>query len=159
MGMLGYKKPACKRGHISPERTSHGACIPCAKVYRRETYERDKARRIRISMERAKENPEARRDQQRAHRLGVPVGEVRAAIARAGGRCEACSRPITHAEMCIDHCHESGRIRGVLCRFCNALEGMLNKQAGRVEQVLDYLKRAEDRYIAREIERQKRAGV
>lgn len=153
MGVLGLKKPACKRGHVSPERTNYGACIPCAKVYRQEHYQQDRDRRIRIAMERAKADPEARRDQQRAHRLGVPVAYVRAAIARANGRCEACSLPVTHETICIDHCHETGRIRGVLCRFCNALEGMLNKQKGRVENLLAYLKRAEDDYLQREIER------
>lgn len=43
--------------------------------------------------------------------------------------------------MCVDHCHETGRIRGVLCRFCNALEGILSKQPERVEQVRAYLDR------------------
>lgn len=137
--MSGRRKAACKRGHIDPPRNAHGACIPCAKAYRVETYQRDRARRIQLAIRHAKENPEARRDQQRAHRLGVPVAEVRTVIERCRGKCEACGRALAHYEMCVDHCHGSGRVRGVLCRFCNALEGMLHKQSDRVAKVEAYL--------------------
>lgn len=144
----GQRKPACKRGHVNPERSPAGACIPCRKIYYRETYERDRAQRIAYAIRRAQNNPEARRDEQRAFRLGVPVADVRAAIARAAGHCEACSTTVTHASLVVDHDHASGHVRGVLCRFCNALEGMLNKQADRVAKLRGYL----DREIARRTE-------
>jgi hypothetical protein len=146
-----WKKPACKRGHVAPKRTAHGVCILCAKDYRKENYARARAQHVARVIERAKANPEARRDQQRAVRMGVPVSEIRRVIARCEGRCEACPLPLTHAKMCVDHCHETGRIRGVLCRFCNALEGMLNKQPERIA-----LLRA---YIDREISRLERDGA
>ncbi|MGH7177010.1 MAG: endonuclease domain-containing protein, partial [Tepidisphaeraceae bacterium] len=40
-----------------------------------------------------------------------------------------------------DHDHATGKIRGVLCRFCNALEGMLNKQPERILKLVIYLER------------------
>lgn len=149
------RKPACKRGHVNPERTARGACVPCGKLYRRETYQRDRERRIRRAIDRAAANPDARRDEQRAWRLGVSVGDVRRVIAESGDRCGACSTPLVNAEMCVDHDHATGALRGVLCRFCNALEGMLNKQAGRVEFVQAYLAR----YIDREIQRLKKSSA
>lgn len=145
MTTRGWRKPACKRGHINPERTKAGGCIKCAKEYRAETYERTREDRIRRAIERAKEDPVARRDQQRAHRLGVPVAKVREAIERCAGRCEACGLSLSHDQMCVDHCHDTGRVRGVLCRFCNALEGMLNKKPERVEQVMAYVAMAMSR--------------
>ena len=145
MTTRGWKKAECKRGHVAPERTKQGACVPCRKLYRAEHYQQDRAAYIKRVIERAKENPEARRDHQRAHRLGVPVSEVREAIERSGGQCQACECPLTHATMCVDHDHITGRVRGVLCRFCNALEGMLNKQAGRVAKVQAYLARETER--------------
>lgn len=98
-----------------------------------------------MAVERAKTDPDARRDQQRAHRLGVPVAEVRRVIARCNGKCESCEKPVTNVSLVVDHCHKTGRVRGVLCRFCNALEGMLNKQPDRIEKLKAYL----DREIAR----------
>jgi hypothetical protein len=147
---VGWKKPACKRGHVDPERYASGACVPCRKAYALERYRLDPEMHIRRSRERARGNPEARRDEQRACRLGASVAEVRDAIQRAAGKREACGKAVTHASLCVDHCHTTGRVRGVLCRFCNALEGMLNKQADRVA-----LLRA---YLDREIERREKAA-
>lgn len=149
MSTANWKKPACKRGHVNPPRAPGGACIPCRPLYHAETYERDRAYKIRKAIERANNDPESRRDEQRAHRLGVSVGEVRQAIAACDGKCEACEKPLSHREMCIDHLHGTNTIRGVLCRFCNALEGMLNKQPERVAMV--------QRYVAREITRREKA--
>lgn len=93
------------------------------------------------AIQRQKENVEARRDHQRACRLGVNVNEIRAAIAASEMLCECCGKKLTHATLCVDHDHATGEIRGILCRFCNALEGMLNKQPERVLKLVDYLKR------------------
>lgn len=148
MTTLGRRKIACKRGHVNPLRTSQGACVPCGKLYRREVYQRDREKFVKRSRERSAANPEARRDEQRAYRLGVPVSAVREIVRVSGGICGACSKVLTHSQMCVDHDHVTGLLRGVLCRFCNALEGMLHKQAGRVALVQAYTDRF-DREIAR----------
>jgi hypothetical protein len=137
----GYRKKACKRGHVDFPRYKNNACAICRKITYKEQYAREKEYRVQYAIRRAQLNPEARRDEQRAYRLGVPVAQVRAAIAACGGKCQSCEIPLTHRKMCIDHDHATGRIRGVLCVFCNALEGMLNKQKTRTEKLLAYLKK------------------
>lgn len=49
-------------------------------------------------------------------------------IAHFGGVCQICRKPekILGHELSIDHCHETGRIRGVLCRIHNSAIGWLN---------------------------------
>jgi len=39
-----------------------------------------------------------------------------------GGRCKLCNRK---RKLCIDHDHESGRVRGLLCYRCNRSLGCL----------------------------------
>lgn len=130
---------------MNPPRYKQGACIQCRKDYGKETYQKDRQRRIQQAIARSKENPDTRRDEQRAYRLGVPVAVVRKVIERCGGKCEACKQPLTNRQMRVDHDHKTGEVRGVLCVFCNALEGMLNKQKDRVQQVLAYVQMAEER--------------
>jgi len=35
-----------------------------------------------------------------------------------GGKCVLCCREFEKTP-CVDHCHETGKIRGLLCRLCN----------------------------------------
>lgn len=39
----------------------------------------------------------------------------------------------------IDHCHETGKIRGVLCVSCNSGIGSLGDTTKGVKQALEYL--------------------
>lgn len=50
----------------------------------------------------------------KARRYKVSVDAVRT---MAGEACAACGRD---TDLHIDHDHETGAVRGVLCRFCNA---------------------------------------
>jgi len=46
-----------------------------------------------------------------------------------GGLCKICKRPSSEFKMglAIDHCHQTGRVRGLLCGTCNtAYEQYLN---------------------------------
>ena len=53
-----------------------------------------------------------------------------------GGKCAVCQRPIAlqtmgkGSEYVADHDHDTGEIRGVLCRPCNSGEGKVSNAAG-----------------------------
>lgn len=46
-------------------------------------------------------------------------------IKNQNGKCLICGRE--NQDWCLDHDHESGYVRGVLCRSCNAVEGKTRK--------------------------------
>lgn len=73
---------------------------------------------------------------------------LRNARARAGivgatgetrrGDCPICERPRV---LCLDHDHATGRIRGWICRSCNAFLGKTDKEAeSRAARALAYIK-------------------
>jgi hypothetical protein len=41
--------------------------------------------------------------------------------------CPICRHKFDRSahQVCIDHCHSTGTIRGVLCKSCNTAEGLL----------------------------------
>ncbi|GHE43432.1 endonuclease VII domain-containing protein [Streptomyces capitiformicae] len=57
-------------------------------------------------------------------------------IASQGGVCCIClSAPATH----VDHCHKTGRVRGVLCFNCNSGLGLLRDDPAAMNRAADYL--------------------
>lgn len=127
----------CKRGHVDPPRVK-GWCNICRALLRRRYL-------LKANNGLSPEQVKILRDRGRASRLGVSLGIVRSIIEASGGRCEACFRELTHAEMCVDHDHATGRVRGVLCAQCNVLEGQLLKEAARVNQIADYIEKTRSR--------------
>lgn len=37
------------------------------------------------------------------------------------------------------HCHDSGRVRGLLCRTCNTAIGVLEKYRDKMSELMDYI--------------------
>ena len=54
-------------------------------------------------------------------------------------QCEACSKPLDDTK-CIDHCHETGLVRGVLCHQCNITLGLLKDNPHVLDALAVYLR-------------------
>ena len=46
--------------------------------------------------------------------------------------------------LCVDHCHKTGRNRGLLCSLCNTGIGKLGDDAESLHKAYTYLKRSEE---------------
>lgn len=53
--------------------------------------------------------------------------------------CAICAVEMKPA--CVDHCHKTGQIRGLLCRTCNSGVGHLQDSLDILESACEYLKR------------------
>lgn len=60
----------------------------------------------------------------------IPVVRRKMA-AEQGNRCRLCEGPMEDKQMVLDHDHDTGHCRAVLCRGCNALEGILTNNRPR----------------------------
>lgn len=54
-----------------------------------------------------------------------------------GGNCAICEDPMDRPN--IDHCHASGKVRGLLCRHCNLGLGHFKDNADRLYRAAAYL--------------------
>lgn len=55
------------------------------------------------------------------------------------GICLICRRKTK--KLFIDHCHETGKVRGLLCPTCNTGLGMLNDNLGNLNRAVEYLEK------------------
>jgi hypothetical protein len=58
------------------------------------------------------------------------------------GKCAICSSsdPLTKSgTFCVDHCHKTGVVRGLLCVNCNTGIGSLKEDPSRFQSALNYL--------------------
>ena len=53
--------------------------------------------------------------------------------------CPLCMKSLRDKQPVIDHCHNTGYIRGVLCRNCNGLEGKVKTASIRAVGTEEYI--------------------
>ena len=86
------------------------------------------------------EKAERQRERQWLSRYGITKADVAMIIAEQGGGCAICLTPL---DLVLDHDHETGRFRAVLCRGCNVSLGYLERGLNsRIRNDPDQLARA-----------------
>ncbi|MGV0076630.1 endonuclease VII domain-containing protein [Mycobacterium colombiense] len=78
-------------------------------------------------------------------RYGLSQADVEAKLTAQEGCCAICGTELAGAGLDrdapqLDHCHETGSPRGILCRLCNTALGNLRDDPELVEKALDYLR-------------------
>ena len=77
-------------------------------------------------------------DHQTKKRYGVD-SETYKRLMSTSSSCQICGKT---EELCYDHCHDTMKFRGVLCRGCNRSLGQLGDNIEGIQKVLDYLRKA-----------------
>lgn len=161
------KKPArIPDCHPDRKHRGKGMCASCYYTHRRES-DIDKARaygRERARKER-RENPEKVREREKQYRrdnrehmkdvgfftrilrdFGMLRTDYLAMWNQQGGRCALCNIPLEFRgrQTCLDHNHETGFVRGILCNWCNVRIGFIERRGlSGIEKDLAYIKPGE----------------
>jgi len=69
----------------------------------------------------------------------ITAGEYKALAARQNGLCAICLGPPSSSRLAIDHCHTTGRIRGLLCTKCNLGLGSFRDRRDWLLRAAEYL--------------------
>ncbi len=123
-----------KRGYY------HSWCKRCFNAHVRSTY-----------------NYEKSRDEQLRINYGISSAEYDALFQAQKGVCAGCGQPAalsrvgrsrrTQAispKLVVDHCHTTGKVRGLLCHTCNQALGLLGDDIQRAYALARYLEKFTD---------------
>ena len=78
------------------------------------------------------------RERHLIRKYGVTLGDYERMFAKQGGLCAICKRP-QDKSFDVDHCHATGRVRGLLCTNCNRMIGHANDDVARLKAAAAYL--------------------
>lgn len=174
-GRKTYFSPTpCKHGHVGERRTGSSSCVECARQRRMKYYyaKDGKTRGREDARKRREKDPAAER--QRAVRVnlkrkyGLTEQAYREMFDAQQGRCAICdeavvsrldeSRPLYSGRGApgreiarVDHCHATGRVRGLLCSDCNIMLGHARDEEEVLLKAIRYLRasRATDAAVSR----------
>jgi hypothetical protein len=72
----------------------------------------------------------------------ITLQEVNEIIKNQGFKCAICEKHLTPGKQThLDHCHDSNKIRGVLCTTCNVGLGMFKDSLLLLKSALNYLEK------------------
>ncbi len=102
-----------------------------------------RARRAAMTQEQKAQLRHAKRAQSYLRKYGITIAQYDEMLRLQGGVCALCRVPGRmgkYDKLDVDHCHETGRVRGLLCITCNHALGVLGDSAERLERAVAYLK-------------------
>lgn len=143
-----YKDSARRDGRTA-------ACKTCELERRHAWYQANRERAIATARAWQERNPEryratqeryrqVRRSEQRTYHLrrtfGLTLDEYDALLAAQDGECAICGNPPQDGQFLhVDHNHETGDIRGLLCVRCNNALGQLREDVAVAQRAVEYL--------------------
>lgn len=113
------------------------------RLWREKTgYRYDKKKALAATKKWQSENQEKVRSYRRSRHLkevyGLSVDEYDYILASQNGRCGACKEEFV-GKPHVDHCHATGRVRGILCGGCNIALGHAKDDVERLKSLIGYL--------------------
>ena len=81
------------------------------------------------------------RGRQLKKKYGISLEEYEILLARQHGVCAICEQKSSQT-LCVDHCHVTGRVRGLLCRTCNMGLGYYSDNPAFMRNAAAYLERS-----------------
>ncbi len=129
-----YKESRVKDGRQARCKTCH---IKATEKYRKENPEIYRA----ASLKHWHSLNEKKKQERWIKRYGITAKEYDKLLKQQNNVCKICKQKCkTKKFLSVDHCHSTGKIRGLLCVKCNSALGMLNDNIKYFESAIEYLK-------------------
>lgn len=128
----------CVDGH-------RGDCIVCQNKRSNEHYWNNSQEILIKERENRIADPDVYRAKKLKKLYGITLDQYNKVFEQQGGVCKVCGRPETATRndklkhLAVDHNHNTGRVRGLLCAGCNTALGYLSENPVVIKSLLDYI--------------------
>lgn len=114
---------------------------------RRERYASDpdyREKRLKEVKEFRKRNPKYKRSNELKYKYGITYECFKRMRKDQNYKCKICTRKLENeSQSYVDHCHETGNVRGILCNKCNFGIGHFDDDINQLKEAIKYLKESE----------------
>ena len=137
------KKKLLTLFHFHSNERRRADCMKCVAAYSKK-YRSKNAEIIKEKKKLyRKEKPEIERSRHLKKQFGISIQEYNSLFTKQGCKCAICRATkvgnTQHKHMHVDHCHKTGKIRGILCSKCNTLLGMARDSIKILKAAIGYL--------------------
>ena len=113
------------------------------KEQRRQYYSENKESHYKSHREWLRKNPERRRDHVLDSHLrrtyGITLLDYKSMLIKQHGACAICEEKPTKRRLFVDHCHRTGKVRGLLCMRCNSAIALMRESMDVWRNICNYL--------------------
>lgn len=108
---------------------------------RKKYYQRNKASILGELRQKYKADPVAAKNRDLKKTYGIDIDQYNAMLQFQNGSCAICKKHSStfKKSLAVDHCHVSGKIRGLLCINCNRAVGNLKDSIDLAKSLISYL--------------------
>ena len=94
------------------------------------------------------ENKNEFKNRQLKNTYGIDLETYQKMFLEQNGKCAICNNDesLSLKKLAVDHCHETGKIRALLCNKCNTGIGLLKTEQNLINAI-DYLKRFKCEFV------------
>ena len=86
-------------------------------------------------------DPDYRRRRSYPLRYGITYEEYQEMLTEQNNQCLGCRNSFSDVVPCVDHCHASKKVRGILCSSCNKALGHVRDSVETLENLKKYLQK------------------
>jgi hypothetical protein len=147
----------CAHGHIAERFVANYQCVECNAIQgaahlqteqgkSRQNSEKYKGYRANFDVQYQLTDKKKNyvKDWKLKSQYGISTTDFNALVEQQGNKCKICSTPFSGAARsltapCVDHCHSTTKVRGILCGACNRMLGMAKDNISVLEAAIKYL--------------------
>ena len=139
------------RNKFTPQRKGYRSCSTCKVEKKYSKFHTDNAKRHGVghvckeceAVYKKKVYDPAKKRELNYRRFGITLDDYNRMLKSQNNRCAICNGTETgnrtHNNLSVDHCHATGKVRGLLCHDCNTGIGSMKDDVELLDKAIAYL--------------------